>query len=153
MKLIECYTDGSCPRQHGDGGWAFAIVDKDDADKSILASGYLVAPVTNQVAELEAAGFLMIRLRELGLTQETIHVFSDSRYLVDGMEQWRHVWCLHWDDEKIKNRDVWKGLHDLAVTFKRIRFRWVKGHAGNKWNNKCDAMAVAARKYGARNNG
>lgn len=153
VKLIEAYTDGSCPRQHGDGGWGFAIVFGPNDPRNIVDSGYLVAPVTNQVAELEAAGFLMIRLQKEKLQRETIHVFSDSRYLVDGMGSWRHTWSsLGWD-EAIKNREVWKRLHDLAETFTRIRFKWVKGHANNKWNNRCDALAGAARKYGARQHG
>jgi ribonuclease HI len=143
VKTLNIYTDGSCPVNPGPGGWAYVIL-RDDAN--VYGSGY--NPVaTNNTMELWAALEALRKVKELGLRDERVRVTTDSQYLVQGMQNWRHIW-EHRDFEEVKNGDIWRRLHIHATKIKDLRFMWVKGHKGNTWNEWCDAAAGQAVKDG-----
>lgn len=159
---ITCYTDGSCPVNPGPGGWAFAIVLDEHGFDNIEASGYAPA-ATNNTMELQAGIECMKRLLADNLDRNVVTIHSDSRYVVTGMQVWRHDWAFHdfkvsmpnarGVREPIKNAELWKSAHAEASKLKQVRFKWMRGHVGHYWNERCDHMAGAAVKHGNRNNG
>ena len=144
MKSITLYTDGACSGNPGPGGWA-AILRWQDHEK-VLSGGEKLT--TNNRMELTAV------IRGLEALKEPceVTVYSDSKYVVDAMEQ---GWALGWrakgwkrrGSEEAKNPELWARLLELAETH-RLRWSWVKGHAEDETNARCDALAVAeSRKY------
>ena len=144
MKSIDLYTDGACSGNPGPGGWA-AILRWRDKER-ILAGGEKLT--TNNRMELTAV------IRGLEALKEPcqVAVYSDSRYVVEAMEKgWARGWqAKGWKrrgSEEAKNPELWARLLELSETH-RIRWIWVKGHADNELNARCDALAVAeSRKY------
>lgn len=140
MKEVDIYTDGACSGNPGPGGWAAVLMH---ADKHKEISGGQ-SNTTNQRMELVAA------LEALGALKEPCQVklYSDSAYLVNCFQQkWYVNWMNNgWKNSKgkdVENQDLWKSLLEL-VDVHDISFVKVKGHANNKWNNRCDELAVAA---------
>lgn len=147
---VNCYTDGSCPVNPGPGGWAYVIVLPEGRGEPIEDSGY-AERATNNTMEVQAALECMKRLIAEGLYQTvSINVWSDSRYVVNGFQSWRHLWADDDFDSCQKNRVLWREGHKLAEKFRAIRFNWVKGHRGHYYNERCDHMAGAAVKHGNR---
>ena len=144
MKSIDLYTDGACSGNPGPGGWA-AILRWRDKER-VLAGGEKLT--TNNRMELTAV------IRGLEALKEPcqVAVYSDSRYVVEAMEKgWARGWqAKGWKrrgSEEAKNPELWARLLELSDTH-RIRWIWVKGHADNELNARCDALAVAeSRKY------
>ena len=144
MKSIDLYTDGACSGNPGPGGWA-AILRWRDKER-VLAGGEKLT--TNNRMELTAV------IRGLEALKEPcqVAVYSDSRYVVEAMEKgWARGWqAKGWKrrgSEEAKNPELWARLLELSETH-RIRWIWVKGHAENELNARCDALAVAeSRKY------
>ena len=144
MKSIDLYTDGACSGNPGPGGWA-AILRWRDKER-VLAGGEKLT--TNNRMELTAV------IRGLEALKEPcqVAVYSDSRYVVEAMEKgWARGWqAKGWKrrgSEEAKNPELWARLLELSETH-RIRWIWVKGHADNELNARCDALAVAeSRKY------
>jgi ribonuclease HI len=146
MRKLDCYTDGSCPVNPGPGGWAYVIA----FDEPIEQSGY-VGKATNNTMEVMAAIKCLERLIAEGTHNLfQISVWSDSRYVVNGFQTWRHQWATFDFETCYKNRELWKQAHDLAEQFPRLRFKWLKGHSGHYHNTRCDHMAGAAVKIGNR---
>jgi ribonuclease HI len=140
---ITAYCDGSCPVPHAEGGWAFAIIQEPE-ENTILGSGGVVV-ATNNTMELQAGLECMRALIAHGLHNQVCIIWSDSQYVVNGMQTYRHLWKDDgWRD--IKNPELWKEMHETANEFRRVRFNWLKGHAGHYWNERVDAMAGAAMK-------
>ncbi len=144
MKSVTLYTDGACSGNPGPGGWA-AILRWQDHEK-VLSGGEKLT--TNNRMELTAV------IRGLEALKEPceVTVYSDSKYVVDAMEQ---GWALGWrakgwkrrGSEEAKNPELWARLLELGETH-RLRWSWVKGHAEDETNARCDALAVAeSRKY------
>lgn len=106
------------------------------------------ALTTNNKMELSAAIFGLEALKE----PCAVDLYTDSRYLVDALEKgWLRGWKKNgWrkaDKSPVLNRELWERL-DAQLERHQVRFHWVKGHAENPWNNRCDALAVAeSRKY------
>jgi ribonuclease HI len=139
------YTDGACRGNPGRGGWAWAIPD------GRYASG-AEAHTTNQRMEITAA---LEALR--ALTPEspsTIEVVSDSTYVVKCFtDRWWQGWQRrNWKNSQNKpvaNRDLWEPLIELAVANEvPVSFRWVKGHSGDRWNDRVDELATIAADTG-----
>lgn len=104
---------------------------------------------TNNRMEMMAAYEALRECYRQGLGDTDLLVHSDSQYLVNGMQTWRYAWRRR-GFKGIKNGDLWERL-DKASLFFRVTFKWVKGHAGNEWNEKVDALAqAAARRRSAR---
>ena len=142
MKQVTIYTDGACSGNPGPGGWG-AILEYRGASKELSGGA---EETTNNKMELTAVIEALSALRE----PCEVTVFTDSRYVVDGIEK---GWAEKWRDngwmrnkrEPALNPDLWEKLLSLLETHK-VSFSWVKGHASNEKNNRCDFLAVAKSK-------
>ena len=146
MKTVTIYTDGACSGNPGPGGWG-AILRYGEAEK-VLSGGE--AQTTNNRMELLGVIHALQALKE----PCAVELWSDSRYVVDALEK---GWAVSWrangwrkaDKKPALNVDLWEILLPLTETH-AVRCHWVKGHAENEYNNRCDALAVAEReKYSA----
>ena len=113
--MIKIYTDGSCLKNPGNGGWA-AIICTDNEVKKISGSE---KDTTNNRMELMAT---INALKEVN-SEDLIEIYTDSKY--------------------VKNKDLWVQLHDLNNNFK-IKWNWVKAYAGNPLNEEVDLLAKKA---------
>lgn len=144
MKKVTIYTDGSCSGNPGAGGWGAVLFY--GRHKLELSGGE--ASTTNNRMELTAAIEALARLNE----PCEVDLYSDSRYLVDGLEKgWAWSWKRRgWkrkDGSPALNPELWERLLELTTTHK-VTLHWVKGHAENEWNNRCDELAVSeTRKF------
>lgn len=102
---------------------------------------------TNNRMELTAALAALEALSTLKLPVRDVTVFTDSQYVQKGMSVWMESWKRNgwrtWERKPVKNRDLWERLDELAANF-LIDWQWVKGHAGNKYNERCDQMTRRA---------
>ena len=142
MKTVTIYTDGACSGNPGPGGWG-AILEWQGHEKE-LSGGE--AQTTNNRMELTAV------LTALSLLKEPciVELYSDSKYVVDAIDKgWLYGWqkkgWIKADKKPVLNVDLWQ---QLLPELKRhdIRLHWVKGHAENEKNNRCDQLAVAESK-------
>ncbi len=143
MKHVSIYTDGACSGNPGPGGWG-AILIYNGVEKE-LSGGE--AMTTNNRMELLGVINALQALKE----PCEVELWSDSRYVIDALEKgWAKGWKARgWkraNKEPALNPDLWEILLDLTETH-RLRYHWVKGHADNPWNNRCDALAVAKRDF------
>ena len=144
MKQVTIYTDGACSGNPGPGGWGAILMY--GAHKRELSGGE--ADTTNNRMELTAV------IRALSLLKEPciVELWSDSKYVIDGLSKgWAKGWkAKGWvksDKKPALNPDLWEILLRLTQTH-QVRYHWVKGHAENEFNNRCDEMAVAeSRKF------
>ncbi len=144
MKCVDIYTDGACSGNPGPGGWGAVLVYQ-GTEKEI--SGY-DGDTTNNRMELTAA----IRALEALKEPCCVNLYSDSKYLVDAMTK---GWAVSWrakgwrrsGREKAQNPDLWERILELSAVHK-VNFVWVRGHDGHAYNERCDALAVAASKSG-----
>ena len=136
--VIEIYTDGACSGNPGPGG--FGIVMKYKDQRKEVAQGYRLT--TNNRMELLS---IIVALESLKKDNSEVVVYSDSKYVVDSINlKWVFGWVKKGFKDKA-NPDLWKRF--LLIHPKHnIKFVWVKGHASNKENNRCDELAVAASK-------
>ncbi len=139
MKTVTLYTDGACSGNPGAGGWG-AILFYNGHEMELSGSE---ASTTNNRMELTAV------IRGLEALKEPciVELFSDSRYVIDALEKgWARSWKSRgWvksDKKPALNPDLWERLLALADVHS-LRYHWVKGHADNPYNNRCDALAVA----------
>lgn len=135
MKVI-VYTDGSALGNPGPGG--YGIVMMYGEKRKELSAGF--RHTTNNRMELLAVIIALESMKKTGLE---IHVYSDSKYVVDAVEKgWVFTWQKKGFKDK-KNPDLWRRF--LAIYPKnKVHFLWVKGHANNPYNERCDRLAVAA---------
>ena len=124
MKNVTIYTDGACSGNPGPGGWG-AILQYGTAKKELSGSE---PSTTNNRMELLG----VISALELLKEPCSVDLYSDSKYVVDGITK---GWAKGW-------RELWGRLLDLLDRHE-VRFHWVKGHADNPYNNRCDELAVA----------
>lgn len=142
--MLQIYCDGSCPKQHGVGGWAFVILfENGDLEEG---SGF-AAPATNNTMELSAALFALRRVRKLELYQKPLVIVSDSSYVVNGLTTWHAAWEAR-EFEGVKNLNIWKRLYKHKARCAEFDARWIKGHNGHYWNEYVDQMAGAAQRRG-----
>ncbi len=140
MTAVTIYTDGACPGNPGPGG--YGVLLQSGKHQKELALGYRLT--TNNRMELMA---VIAALRILTRACE-VTLYSDSRYVVDSIEKgWAKSWRARgWrkaDKQPALNADLWALALDLLAKHK-VRLVWVKGHASNPGNNRCDEIAVAA---------
>lgn len=134
---IQLYTDGASRGNPGPGGYGALLMF--GGHKKELSQGYRLT--TNNRMELLAviAGLEAIKKNELPVT-----VYSDSQYVVNSVEKgWLNTWIKTGFKGGKKNKDLWTKYYVLSRNFK-VRFVWVKGHANNPFNNRCDELATAA---------
>ena len=141
MKL-KIYTDGACSGNPGKGGWAAIILDDDSKQLSISGSEN---NTTNNRMELIAP---IMALKNIKRKSE-ITIFTDSKYVKDGITDWIKKWKENnWrssNKKPVKNKDLWIKL-DNSCTKHKVTWKWVKAHAGNKYNNLVDELAVSKTK-------
>ncbi|MCL2566684.1 MAG: ribonuclease HI [Alphaproteobacteria bacterium] len=139
MKSIEIYTDGGCSHNPGEGGIGILMLYK-DSRKTL--HGY-VPHTTNNQMELLA---VIVALDSLKFPCH-IKLYTDSKYLQDGITKWINNWKQNnWksaNKKTIKNQALWKKLDDMIKVHK-IEFLWVKGHAGNEGNEEVDSLVQKA---------
>jgi ribonuclease HI len=145
MKTVYIYTDGACSGNPGPGGWG-AILRYGGREKE-LSGGE--AQTTNNRMELTGVIAALEALRE----PCRVELYSDSKYVVDALDKgWAEKWrAKGWkkpDKKPALNPDLWERLLALAEAHE-LHCHWVKGHAENEFNNRCDALAVAAREKAA----
>ena len=141
MKTVTIYTDGACSGNPGPGGWG-AILSYNGREKE-LSGGK--RQTTNNRMELTAVISALEALRE----PCAVELYSDSKYVIDALskgwaESWRKKNWIKSDKKPALNPDLWERLLDLTAVH-TMRYHWVKGHADNEYNNRCDALAVAER--------
>ena len=142
MKTVTLYTDGACSGNPGPGGWG-AILEFNGHEKE-LSGGE--RSTTNNRMELTAVIEGLSALKEPCI----VELYSDSKYVIDSLEKgWARSWQKRgWvksDKTPALNPDLWEKLLSLA-DLHQIRCHWVKGHAENEKNNRCDQLAVAQSK-------
>tara|TARA_B100000886_G_scaffold268432_1_gene192507 strand:- start:72 stop:497 length:426 start_codon:yes stop_codon:yes gene_type:complete len=141
MKL-KIYTDGACTGNPGKGGWAAIILDSNLNHSSISGSENRT---TNNRMELMAP---IMALKKIKKKSEII-IFTDSKYVKDGITDWIKKWKLNdWkgsNKKPVKNKDLWIKLDNSCLKHK-VTWKWVKAHAGNEYNNLADKLAVAETK-------
>jgi len=142
MKRVVIHTDGGCKGNPGPGGYGAVLVSGNHRKE--LAAGYRLT--TNNRMELRAA----IAALELLSEPCEVELYSDSKYIIDALTK---KWIAGWQQrgwqtaakQPVKNRDLWLRLL-AAVAPHKIRWHWVKGHAGHAENERCDVLANAAVK-------
>ena len=148
MKQVSLTTDGACLGNPGPGGWACVLRYQQHCRELVGSETH----TTNNRMELQAV------LAGLSALKEPCRVLvrTDSQYLKNGMTRWIQNWRKHgWvhtvrgcDQQPVKNRDLWEALEEIAKKH-QITWQWVKGHASDADNNRCDKLATKA----ARANG
>ena len=135
------YTDGACSGNPGKGGWAAIILDK----KNQLNISGGESKTTNNRMELMAAIMALKKIKN----RSEITIYTDSRYVKDGITNWINKWKLNnWkssNKKPVKNKDLWIKLDNFCLKHK-VTWKWVKAHAGNKYNSLADELAVLASK-------
>lgn len=139
---IEIYTDGACSGNPGAGGWGAVLLYKEHCKE--ISGGE--KDTTNNRMELKS---VIEALRSVKKLSAQIIVYTDSKYVQNGITEWIHGWKKNgWKNaakKPIKNVDLWKELDDEAAKH-HIQWKWVKGHNGNKYNEVADRLACAAVK-------
>lgn len=140
---IIIHTDGGAINNPGPGGYGVVIENGDDYRE--LSGGFKMT--TNNRMELMAC---IVALETVGQTTQTVILYSDSSYVVNGISKgwatgWRKKGWKKADGKPAINPDLWSRLLDCIDNLD-ITFRWVKGHAGHPLNERCDRLAVAAAK-------
>lgn len=139
MKKVTIYTDGACSGNPGAGGWG-AILQYNGHEKEISGGDKLT---TNNKMELLA----VISALELLKEPCEVDLYSDSKYVIDSITK---GWAVGWkargwkkaDKSPAKNVELWERLLNL-LEIHQVTFHWVKGHADNPYNNRCDELAVS----------
>ena len=136
MKQVIIYTDGACRGNPGPGGWG-ALIKFESAEKEIFG-GQL--DTTNNQMELSAAIEGLAALKE----PCSVELFTDSKYVMDGITQWIQNWKKNnWrtaTKKDVKNKELWQKL-DQLISQHRVQWHWVKGHSGDEGNEAADLLA------------
>lgn len=136
MKQVEIFTDGACKGNPGPGGWG-ALLRMGEHEKEIAGGE---AETTNNRMELTAA------IRGLGALTEPcrVELYSDSKYVLDGMTKWVEGWkkrgWVNASKKPVRNADLWHELIDVAARHE-VSWHWVRGHSGHPENERADQLA------------
>lgn len=140
MKKVSIYTDGACSGNPGPGGWGAILMYGDKVKE--LSGG--ATETTNNRMELLSVITALEALKE----PCKVDLYSDSQYVVNAVNE---GWLTNWRkkgwrrrDGDVKNVDLWLTLIPL-LEMHDVTFHWVKGHAENPFNNRCDELAVSER--------
>lgn len=140
MKKVTIYTDGACSGNPGAGGWG-AILFYNEHKKEIAGGN---PDTTNNRMEMQAVISALEMLKEPCI----VELYSDSKYVIDALDK---GWAKSWRKNNWKrksgpalNPDLWAILLEL-YDYHTVHLHWVKGHADNPYNNRCDEIAVSQR--------
>lgn len=134
--MIRIYTDGAAQGNPGPGGYGTIL--KYNGHEKELSQGFRLT--TNNRMELLAVIAGLEAIKKTGIS---VSIYSDSKYVVEAVEQ---GWIWNWEKKDFKkkaNSDLWKRYIPLHKKFKP-KFHWIKGHAGHPENERCDQLAVQA---------
>ena len=141
MKQVTIYTDGACSGNPGPGGWGAILCYM--GHEKVMSGGE--EATTNNRMELTAV------IRGLSALKEkcVVELYSDSKYVIDALEKgwaygWRKKGWVKSDKKPALNSDLWEMLLNLCAGHE-MHYHWVKGHADNAMNERCDRLAVAER--------
>ena len=142
MKTVTLYTDGACSGNPGPGGWG-CILEYNGQEKELCGGE---KNTTNNRMELTAVIMGLSALKEPCI----VELYSDSKYVIDALEKgwawgWKKRGWIKSDKKPALNSDLWEQLLTLT-TRHQLRYHWVKGHAENPKNNRCDQLAVSQYK-------
>ena len=139
--MINIYTDGACSGNPGKGGWGAYI----EAENSVEELSGYENSTTNNRMELTA----VIKSLEYIQNPVEINIFTDSKYVMEGINSWIKNWKKNnWktsNKKPVKNKDLWEKLDSLTIN-QKIKSTWVKSHNGNIGNEKADFLATEAIK-------
>ena len=140
--VISLYTDGACSGNPGKGGYGYAVLVNDAL--CLKGSGGLLATTNNQMELTSVIEGLKVIPQGYSVV-----IYSDSAYVVnafkkDWISSWKRNNWIKSDGKPVANRELWEALLELISLRPSIQFAWVKGHAGNKYNDLCDRLAVSA---------
>jgi len=136
MKQVIIYTDGACRGNPGPGGWG-ALIKFVEVKKEIFGG---LRDTTNNQMELTAA------IEGLTILKEpcSVELFTDSKYVMDGITQWIQNWKKNnWrtaTKKDVKNKELWQKLDEL-ISYHQVQWHWVKGHSGDIGNETADILA------------
>jgi ribonuclease HI len=139
MKQVEIYTDGACKGNPGPGGWGVLL--RMGGHEKEMSGGE--PDTTNNRMEMTAA------IRGLNALIEpcAVDLYSDSKYVLDGMTKWIHGWqrngWVNASKKPVRNADLWHDLIEAARPH-TVKWHWVRGHNGHPENERVDALASAA---------
>jgi len=135
--MIKVFTDGACSGNPGIGGWGVVILIN-DSDPIFLKGGEI--QTTNNRMELTAT----IKALKYFKEHQLITLITDSKYVKDGIKSWIANWKKNgWrttSKKPVKNKELWVEL-DSQISKHNITWKWVKGHAGDRYNEKADFLA------------
>ena len=135
--MISIYTDGACSGNPGIGGWGAVILDQTN-EPTFLNGGE--TNTTNNRMELSAA----INVLSYFEKNMELEIYTDSKYLKDGIESWINKWKINgWktsSKKPVKNKDLWIELEN-EIKKHAVKWNWVKGHADDKYNEQADLLA------------
>ncbi|TAH07645.1 MAG: ribonuclease HI [Sphingobacteriia bacterium] len=134
---LQIYTDGAARGNPGPGGYGIVLLW--GQKRKEIAAGFRLT--TNNRMELMA---VIVALNSLTKQHIPVNIYTDSKYIVDSVQKkWLDNWIKTDFKGGKKNRDLWTQYFELSKLFK-IQFIWVKGHADNPLNNRCDELATTA---------
>lgn len=142
MKSVTIYTDGACSGNPGPGGWG-AVLRYGEHEKELFGGE---ENTTNNRMELTAVIAALSALKE----PCAVELYSDSKYVIDALskgwaQSWKRKGWIRSDKKPALNPDLWDTLLKLCGMHE-LHYHWVKGHADNEYNNRCDQLAVAESK-------
>jgi ribonuclease HI len=139
LRHVTLYTDGACSGNPGPGGWGVVMLYEGHQKE---LSGSMELTTNNQME-------LLAPIKGLEALKEpcAVTLYTDSKYVVQGMNEWVKDWIKRgWrtsSKKPVKNLELWQRLVELSKNHD-ITFKWVKGHADNEYNNRCDELATDA---------
>lgn len=149
MRDINVFTDGACFGNPGPGGWGALIFTK---DQPVKIWGH-DPNTTNNRMEMMAVIKALDHL--LPLSDQPVHIYSDSQYVIKGVTLWSEQWHKNgWktaQKKPVENQDLWKKLLSLKTQFLYLSWSWIKGHAGHVHNIAADHLANWAMSFGQKN--
>lgn len=143
--ILKIYTDGGCTGNPGPGGWA-AVILEDGEDPREMSGGD--DATTNNRMELTAVINALESVINIFGPHRNIEVHTDSQYVQKGISEWMRGWITrNWKTsagKPVKNKDLWLQLNNLNDKL-TVHWKWVKGHAGDEWNERCDELVARER--------
>jgi ribonuclease HI len=137
MASIIIYTDGSSRGNPGPGGYGTVLISPEHRVRKELSGGF--RRTTNNRMELLA---VIVGLEALKKPDNEVLIYSDSQYVVNAVEK---GWLFNWEKKGFKdkkNPDLWQRFLNAYRRQRKVQFQWVKGHAGNPENERCDQLAT-----------
>ena len=132
------YTDGACLGNPGPGGWGVIILNQKIREKNQISGSEI--STTNNRMELIA----VIKALDFIPKESDIKIYTDSKYVINGIQNWIIKWkknnWLGSHKKPVKNKDLWVMLDKLVHQY-AIKWEWVKGHSGDKYNEEVDQLA------------